>query len=341
MLDVQKRLYDDIALVLNALGRGLVRALPICIGRDHTAPRAPMCRPASSGSHLPRTPRDDRDSDPEPQDPGARPPARRKAGGRRDHLRPARDEDRHQVGGPDLPATSPASSSVRPITIDSVIPSSTVPSTVASAAPPSWTTAASFRSAPSLFSVDQPVAAEEDAAGQDPPGGGLNHSTAESPAQDDVQLLHGSYGRGLTFRTGILPAAAALSMSAFGLSGCGSNQAAMSTGASSTRTAPTRTAAGSTATAAQAASTSDAATTTARTPVSATTPTPETVISTQTQTEKVVHEATVTLVPATTSETESSSTDWGWVAFGILAAAVIGGGTVLWVRKRHAHPKET
>jgi len=55
----------------------------------------------------------------------------------------------------------------------------------------------------------------------------------------------------------------------------------------------------------------------------------------------VVHEATVTLVPATTSETESSSTDWGWVAFGILAAAVIGGGTVLWVRKRHAHPKET
>ena len=31
MLDVQKRLDDDIALVLNALGRGLVRALSIAL----------------------------------------------------------------------------------------------------------------------------------------------------------------------------------------------------------------------------------------------------------------------------------------------------------------------
>jgi hypothetical protein len=33
-------------------------------------------------------------------------------------------------------------------------------------------------------------------------------------------------------------------------------------------------------------------------------------------------------------QSSSDSTDWGWVAFGILAAAVIGGGTVWLVRRR-------
>jgi acyl-CoA synthetase (AMP-forming)/AMP-acid ligase II len=34
------------------------------------------------------------------------------------------------------------------------------------------------------------------------------------------------------------------------------------------------------------------------------------------------------------SESSSDTTDWGWVAFGILAAAVIGGGTVWLVHRR-------
>jgi hypothetical protein len=34
------------------------------------------------------------------------------------------------------------------------------------------------------------------------------------------------------------------------------------------------------------------------------------------------------------SQSSSDSTDWGWVAFGILAAAVIGGGTVWLVHRR-------
>jgi len=37
---------------------------------------------------------------------------------------------------------------------------------------------------------------------------------------------------------------------------------------------------------------------------------------------------------ATQNESSTDSTDWGWIAFGILAAAVIGGGTVWLVRRR-------
>jgi cobalamin biosynthesis Mg chelatase CobN len=37
---------------------------------------------------------------------------------------------------------------------------------------------------------------------------------------------------------------------------------------------------------------------------------------------------------ATQNQSSTDSTDWGWVAFGILAAAVIGGGTVWLVRRR-------
>jgi hypothetical protein len=37
---------------------------------------------------------------------------------------------------------------------------------------------------------------------------------------------------------------------------------------------------------------------------------------------------------AAQSQSSTDSTDWGWVAFGILAAAVIGGGTVWLVRRR-------
>jgi len=40
---------------------------------------------------------------------------------------------------------------------------------------------------------------------------------------------------------------------------------------------------------------------------------------------------------ATANQDEpTSSTPWGWVAFGILAAAVIVGGIVWWLRRRHS-----
>jgi hypothetical protein len=39
-----------------------------------------------------------------------------------------------------------------------------------------------------------------------------------------------------------------------------------------------------------------------------------------------------------TQESSSSSTDWGWVAFGILAAAVVGG-AIVWLVRRHSANK--
>ena len=77
-----------------------------------------------------------------------------------------------------------------------------------------------------------------------------------------------------------------------------------------------------------------------------------------TTTETVVHEATIAVVPGATttgitpagaaaagaavamSEAEEDTTDWGWVAFGILAAAVLVGGLVLLLRRRHEGPKQ-
>jgi len=38
-------------------------------------------------------------------------------------------------------------------------------------------------------------------------------------------------------------------------------------------------------------------------------------------------------------ETEST-TQWGWIAFGILAAAVLIGGIVWWIRRRHNPPAD-
>lgn len=38
----------------------------------------------------------------------------------------------------------------------------------------------------------------------------------------------------------------------------------------------------------------------------------------------------------TKSEQTTSSTQWGWIAFAILAAAVLGGGIVWWWRSRAA-----
>jgi cobalamin biosynthesis Mg chelatase CobN len=75
----------------------------------------------------------------------------------------------------------------------------------------------------------------------------------------------------------------------------------------------------------------------------------------ETQTATIVQTTTVTPVPPATStessgvnpaaaaaaaaaasNDEESSTDWGWVAFGILAGAVLIFGVVWWLRRRHA-----
>jgi cobalamin biosynthesis Mg chelatase CobN len=44
---------------------------------------------------------------------------------------------------------------------------------------------------------------------------------------------------------------------------------------------------------------------------------------------------------AATQNSESDQTDWGWVAFGILAALVLIGLAVWWWRSRHARPAST
>jgi len=39
-------------------------------------------------------------------------------------------------------------------------------------------------------------------------------------------------------------------------------------------------------------------------------------------------------VASKNAETESSETPWGWIAFGILAVAVVAVGAVWWARRR-------
>jgi membrane protein DedA with SNARE-associated domain len=43
---------------------------------------------------------------------------------------------------------------------------------------------------------------------------------------------------------------------------------------------------------------------------------------------------------ASTTADETSETQWGWIAFGILAAAVVIGGIVWWWRRRSAKKGE-
>ena len=43
---------------------------------------------------------------------------------------------------------------------------------------------------------------------------------------------------------------------------------------------------------------------------------------------------------AASNNEETSGTQWGWIAFGVLAAAVLVGGLVWWLRKRHSAPTD-
>lgn len=151
----------------------------------------------------------------------------------------------------------------------------------------------------------------------------------------------------------VLPRAAALVvtavlglLSALGVSGCGGGEgsAALSTRLAETRLLLTLTI-GST--------TAERTTTPARptTPtVTRTTPSPPTVTTTVAtttlpaappQTTVVVQPAPVTTVVTTTAAvavttTETAeSTQWGWIAFAILATAVIVAGIAWWLRGRH------
>jgi hypothetical protein len=80
------------------------------------------------------------------------------------------------------------------------------------------------------------------------------------------------------------------------------------------------------------AETAPAATTSAAAPVTVT----ETVATTVTETTGVSPAAAAAAAAAAESDEGLSSTEWGWVAFGVLAAAVVLGGIVWGLRKRSA-----
>jgi hypothetical protein len=168
-----------------------------------------------------------------------------------------------------------------------------------------------------------------------------------------MRLRYGAlYVRLVLWRASALVATAALGvLSAVGVSGCGGGEGstALSTRLDETRLILTLTI-GST-TAERTTPTRPTTTTRPTTPTATrTTPSPPTVTRTvatttvsvtQSETTVVAPIAPVTTVVTTTAvvavaeTTEPESTQWGWISFGILAAAVIVAGIVWWLRGRH------
>src|SRR3954452_12028298 len=184
-----------------------------------------------------------------------------------------------------------------------------------------------------------------------------------SPDPDDVSDRPGPYGRLVTHRTA--PAAAFALLVVVLLAGCrgggsGDNLAVptnvTSTLPTATRTTPSRTVPTVPATTAPVTTEPEPATTTATEPerpaVTVTRPAPTTtaitVTNTETQTATVAAPVTTPTTTegvkpgaavavgaaAASSDDSESSTDWGWIAFGILAVAVLAAGIVWWVRRR-------
>ena len=153
-------------------------------------------------------------------------------------------------------------------------------------------------------------------------------------------------------------------LAAVAITGCGGSPSAIGSGASVTRSTPTRTiniktqpaTSESNATPTPPAATTPPTQTTTSAPQPTTAPPTAQVTITrgETQTATIVQTTTVTPAPPATStessgvnpaaaaaaaaasNDEESSTDWGWVAFGILAGAVLIFGVVWWIRRRHA-----
>jgi hypothetical protein len=158
-----------------------------------------------------------------------------------------------------------------------------------------------------------------------------------------------SYRRLVLRRGAALVATAALgALSAVGVSGCGGggDTAALSTRLDETRLLLTLTIGSTTAegTTSTRPTTPTATRTTPSPPTVTRTVATTTVSLTQSETTVVAPIASVTTVVTTTAvvavaeTTEQESTQWGWIAFGILAAAVIVAGIVLWRRSARQPP---
>lgn len=156
-----------------------------------------------------------------------------------------------------------------------------------------------------------------------------------------------SYRRLVLRRGAALVATAALgALTAVGVSGCGGDTAALSTRLDETRLLLTLTIGSTTAegTTSTRPTTPTATRTTPSPPTVTRTVATTTVSLTQSETTVVAPIAPVTTVVTTTAvvavaeTTEQESTQWGWIAFGILAAAVIVAGIVLWRRSARQPP---